>query len=664
MTTLGNDLTAERDKDHTTIYKYGRLLKRVAIGNGHATTRRLLIVELVNDMGARPSKVAEALAISRQTVNNTLATYKQFGVDGLLHSEKRGTGNKARWHEQRRQQAREVASNGNHQTALPLTEQAPDNFTHTHDWQKSRYAGGLIFSAILEKDWNFIAFFAGAYGKLVNVFLLFAQMLIHGIKSVEQLKAVKSQELGVVCGLDRAPSRTTFSTWLHAVAEKAQALLLVKKFFVNQIKAGLVSCYILYADGHFIPYSGKARVHKGYFTQRRLAMPGQTDIVFHDATGRLVYFQLEEGNGDLRQVIEEISMEVKSHFHEPISPLVVSDRGSWGVEHFVRMSPHRLLTWEKYTNDAEIQALPAALFSEPITVNEHRYRFYEFAEKQTYWNDDKTVSVALRRIVIWNMESNRRPVCVSNDTLEDAVFLGQAMLGRWGKSENGFKYLAERFNPHYIPLLQATEESKNQEIDNPIYKELETQKQKIKKQLQKNATQLANIEEAYNRDSSVRANSKRQRLLGERTAIESALATLEEKLQTTPERTTLAQATDGRETFKVINREGKNLFDLVQAMVWNARRTLIDMLRNHYHDERDLVNLLDHISRCHGWIKSTPDAVYVRLEPMDRPCYRAAQKEFCDSLNNLKSRLPNGKILKFSVGAAPNSVQKSDDFLG
>jgi hypothetical protein len=327
------------------------------------------------------------------------------------------------------------------------------------------------------------------------------------------------------------------------------------------------------------------------------------------------------------------------------------------------MSPHRLLTWEKYTNDAAIQALPADLFSEAITVNEHRYRFYEFPEKQTYWSDDKTISVALRRIVIWNVDSNRRPVCVSNDTLEDTVFLGQAMLGRWGNSENGFKYMAERFNPHYIPLLQATEESKNHEIDNQIYKELETQKQHINRSLQKNANQLATLEEAYNQDGRVRANSKRQRLLGERTALESELAVLAEKLQTTPERTTLAEATNGKETFKAIDREGKNLFDLVQAMVWNARRTLTDMLRKHYHDERDVVNVLDHISCCHGWIKSTADAVLVRLEPLDRPRYRAAQKELCDSLNNLKSRLPNGKILKFSVGLAPTGVQKSGDFL-
>lgn len=658
MLKLGNGLTAERDKKYVTLYKNGSLLKRVDISQ--ATKRRLFIVELVNDLGVSKSDVAEALAISRQTIHNTLDTYEHFGVDGLLHSEKRGSGNKARSHEQRRQQARADQRNQNDQAVLPLTtegplkaEQAPENFNATHDWQVSRYAGGMIFSAILEKDWNFTAFFATTYGKLVNVFIFFAQMLVHGIPSIEQLKAVKSRELGVVCGVERAPSRTKFSLWLHAAAEKAHGVVMIKQFFVKQIKAGLVSCYLFYVDGHFIPYSGHERVHKGYSTQRRLAMPGQTAIVFHDATGRIIYFQLEEGKGDLRHTIEVMAAETKKHLDESDLPLFVSDRETWSIEHFIQMSSYRLLTWEKYTNEAEIKALSADLFSEPITINEHRYRFYEFPDKQTYWDADKKLSVALRRIVIWNLNSDRRPVCVSNDSREDTVFLGQAMLGRWGKSENGFKYIAERFNPHYIPLLRATQESENQEIDNPIYKELEKQKQQLNNKLQKNANQLADVQEVYNQDGSVRANSKHQRLAAERTALESAIQVVVEKLRATPKRATLAEATNGRETFKVIDREGKNLFDLVQAMVWNARRTLIDMLKKHYHDERDVVNLLDHISHCHGWIKTTADAVYVRLEAMDLQRHRAAQREFCDSLNHLQACLPNGKMLQFSVGRKP-----------
>jgi len=651
MTKLGNSLGAERDGNYVTLYKNGILLKRVNISK--AFDRRFLIVELVNDFGACAGKVADALKISRQTVYNTLDTYQEYGIEGLFDSKKSTTGNKARMHEQRRKQEHETVIDT--QTVLQFMDEEPENYNQTHDWQKSRYAGGLIFSAILEKDWNFMSFFAGTYGKFVNVFIIFAQMLIHGINSIEQLKTVKSRELGLVCGMDKTPSRTTFSLWVHAVAKKAHALVLIKQFFLNQIKAGLVSCYLLYVDGHFIPYSGKECIHKGYYTQRRLAMPGQTTIVFHDSNGRIVYFQIEEGNGDLRQAIEDISAEIQHHFSESISPLIVSDRASWGIEHFQRMSQYRFLTWEKNINEDEINTISDDWFSQTITVNKHRYCFYEFAEKQTYWNSDKTVSVDLRRIVIWNLNSNKRSVCVSNDSIEDSVFLGQAMLGRWGKSENGFKYIADRFNPHYIPLLQVTKKSEKQEIANPIYKELEKQKAKLKNKLQKNAHKLADVKEVYNQDGRVRLNSKRQRLVRERAELENEIETIANKLQTTPTRTTLEQATNGQKSFKVIDQEAKNIYDLVQAMVWNARRTLIDLLKKHYQDERDVVNLFDHISRCHGWIKSTKFAVHVRLEAMDLPRYRLAQKEFCNTLNNLKPRLLNGKLLIFSVGKAPLS---------
>jgi len=235
------------------------------------------------------------------------------------------------------------------------------------------------------------------------------------------------------------------------------------------------------------------------------------------------------------------------------------------------------------------------------------------------------------------------------------------MLGRWGVSENSFKYMAERFNPHYIPLLRATQESTRQEIANPAYQELEAEKQKVKKQLQKNANKLAVVAEAFNKDGSVRFNSKRQRLLAERSASEEELGTIESKLQQTPARVSLPELTQGHERFKIIDCEAKNLFDLVQAMVWNARRTLIEMLRQYYYDERDLVNLLDHISRCHGWIKTTSEAIHVRLEAMDLPRYRAAQEELCNALTNLAAPLPNGKTFIFSVGDEPSqeSVQKN-----
>ena len=649
MTALGkNGLSIERQKNSLTLYQFNIPVKTIAVND--AFKRRLLTVELVNDYGVNISRAAKGLEMSRTTVYNTLKRYENDGVSGLFHRQTRTVGNKARSHEKSRKD-RKV----NHQQiTLPLYEPSPDCFTEPHDWQSSRYAGGLIFSALLEKDWQFMSFFSNVYGKFFHVFIVFAQMLVHGIQSIEQLKAIRRREFRLVCGMDRMPSRQTFSKQLHVVTQLGSAVGLIKRFFLYQLKSGLVSSYLLYVDGHFIPYSGKASVHKGYSTQRRLAMPGQTNLVFHDATGRIVYFQLEEGKGNLRQVIESLSKEVQEYFKESVSPLIVSDREVWSIEHFNRMLSYRFLTWEKHTDSAKIDALSEDEFSEPVVINDHIYRFYEFPQKKRYFNSDKTKSIDLRRIVIWNLSSDCRSVCVSNDGHEKVQFLGQAMLGRWGKSENGFKYLKERFNPHYIPLMNTAEESLNQEVDNPIVKELMQQINKINKQLQKNANELVSAVEYYNRDGTIRANSKRQRLLRERSALETELNSVKQRLEAVPARISKREASHGKKSIKIIDREAKNCFDLVQAMVWNARRTLVDILKNHYSDPRDVVNLLDHITHSHGWIKNTEKTVMVRLEPMDLPAFRNAQKEFCRALNNLKSQLPNGKLLMFSVGDKPN----------
>jgi transposase len=646
-TNMGNHLAGELSNGHFTVYKNGTFLKHIEIKN--AFERRNLIVDLVLNMQAQPTNVAKAMQISPQTVHNVVQAYKKKGSQSLLDNSRRGTGNKARELENERAQIKQIAQEL--QINLEFTNELPEYFDQNSDWQQTRYAGGLIFSAILEKNWNFIGFFASVYGKLAKICITFAQMLVHNVESIEQLKALKFNEFGLVCGLTKnSPSRTTFSKWLHLAADKGYALVMKTRFFRDQIINGLVSVYLLYVDGNFKTYTGKQRLHHGFSTQRQLAMPGQTTYYFHDSTGRIVYFNIEEGHGDLRQNIETMSQEFQRQFSENQTPLIVSDRETWSVDFFYRMAGYRILTWEKNTDTEKLKELAHELFSETVTVNANSYRFYEFPEKKAYSNTDGTRSVALRRIVIWNLKADRRVACVSNDTLEDKMYLGRAMLGRWGNSENGFKYMDERFNPHYIPLLDATRESENQLMPNPAIKELKKEKKKIEKQLQQNANRSVGVEKVYNKDGSERFNSKYQRLLNEREVLETELAAVNEKLKNSPERINLKETTNGKKSFKVIDNEAKNLFDLTASMVWNARRTLIDMMRRHYNDERDVVNLLDHITRCQGWIKSTQQAVLVKLEPMDLPRYRVAQKEFINELNGLKPCMPNGKLIIFSVG--------------
>ena len=64
------------------VYRYGTWNKRVNLRDKAA--RRLLVVELMQQ-GVNQSQLAAALKLSRQTLHNYRESYREFGVQGLLH---------------------------------------------------------------------------------------------------------------------------------------------------------------------------------------------------------------------------------------------------------------------------------------------------------------------------------------------------------------------------------------------------------------------------------------------------------------------------------------------------------------------------------------------------------------------------------------------------
>lgn len=58
-----------------------------------------------------------------------------------------------------------------------------------------------------------------------------------------------------------------------------------------------VVMWLWFTDGHLLPYTGKRKVHSGYNTQRRMMVPGRTNLVTSDGSGRIVDFEIQEGKG-------------------------------------------------------------------------------------------------------------------------------------------------------------------------------------------------------------------------------------------------------------------------------------------------------------------------------------------------------------------------------
>ncbi len=706
---IGDGYSIEwRSAKLVTVYRYGVPYRHVEINAG--IDKRRLAVELIMEAQVTKSKLAKALRVSRQSIDNWENTFLKSGFEGLVNSYKGGvrkgrankaeklpTGNKSKQLAVDRRQKREYlqeqqliinfespgiaepcydkaikqdqaspVEDGSGAEAEPTaieyreTEQVPiyqevklpELFEETYDFRENRYAGSFIYWGIFQKVFSIMGLCRQMIGHYGFVLYIFAMMMINGFGSIEQLKTVYKREFGNLVGIKQLLSKPNIWKFVHNLCRLAKSGQLIDKFFHQQAKNSVVSLYWLYIDGHFVPYYGKDTVHSGFYTQRGQAMPGQTEMFVHDCRGRIVYFEIQEGKGDLKTMMRQMSEKWQGYIGD-MAPLIIVDREAWGVEHFLSLAGYRFVTWEKFSDSKELQAISEESFSDKFFVNNKAYRAFE--DKKTYW-DNKKNHITLRRIVIWNQKTGRRVACVCQDDEESTLSIATAMLGRWGCSENAFKHMGAQIDMHYNPQLDTSSNSAEQSIANPQLKKLKDNKAKLKKELAKTERSLGKIALKNNKDGSLRKSKRRDSLTAKMAQLKAAITETEEKITNCPERIDIGEIT--RKHFKVIETEGKNYWNLTEALFWNSRKRLIDIFRVFLPNERDLLPVLNAITKSRGWIKSTKETIVIRLEPLETPRFHAAQIQLCRYLNEQEIRLENGKLLLYDVGPDPRgSVQ-------
>jgi len=679
---IGNGLILDynRVKQTATLYRKGTYIKKVDLSDNVAT--KLLVVETV-ELGAKKSKLALVLNISRQTIHNYVEIKKHFGLTGLIHGnmslvqpgqrEPRNkpspglvSGNKAQLVAKIRQQA----SDGREQRRSSLTssfsyngkEQSVENseqpFVEEHDWEATRYAGVFSYLIPLVTEWKWLQLVMGYFGAGYKIFMIFLLMAARNIRSIEQLKNVRVREAGAVLGIKRIPSRPTVWQWFYSVAKQKLSELLKKDYFRYQIRAGLVSLWLWFTDGHLLPYTGKKKVRWAYNTQRRMPFPGQTNMVTCDVSGRVVDFEIQEGRGDLRNYIKALCEKWAADV--PQCPGMVFDREGNGTGFFSRLVKCGIpfSTWEKDADTKKLAALDDALFIKDLKFNGKEYSYFEGEKSFTYIPKNSTDetekhSFTLRRFYIWNKSSNRRTSGLAwsgakDMNSEDCVC---AILSRWGASENTFKHLGNRHPQEYHPGFKLAT-SEHQDIANPAIKEKERLISRLKNGLNKLYKKFAGAQQSVNKDGTPRKNSYQEQLKNTIAEQERELERLQQEKSRLPNRVDVSTIENYR-SFQRIDNEGKNLFDFVTCSVWNARKQLTDWLRLFFNQDNELVDLFYAITDCQGWIKSTKNEVIVRLEPLQQPKRRLAQEQLCRRLTAQGAQTPQGKWLVIEAGESP-----------
>ena len=660
----------------------GIVIKRCKLAD--KTDKKLLVIEAL-EHGAMKSRLASALQMSRQTIDNYQGTVKHFGLDGLIkgydpsdskslrkqrerHAKhnKRIPGNRARQLEQIRREKRQAREEQKHEQSVfkfgyednaILVEAENQPFSEQHDWESSRYAGVATYLVVLITEWKWLQLVMGYFGSGFKIFMVFVLMAARNIRSIEKLKNVRHREAGIVLGLKQLASKPKLWQWFYSVSDQGRSISLLSDYFRYQICSGLVGLQIWFTDGHLLPYTGKQPVHYSYNTQRRMPVAGQTSMVTCDQHGRIVGFEIHEGKGNLKQYI--LNLADKYNDDLPCSAVMVFDREGSAKSFYSKLvlAGRPFVSWQKNINTEKLAAIEDCKFDEPFEFNGKSYKVFE-DEKIITCDPAEDAEIGqhcfkLRHIFIWNQSSKRKTCALAwtGDTKMSTIDCASAILHRWGASENTFKHTKERHPLHYHPGFKLVE-SDRQEIKNPALKQKADQIKRIKKELKKLYKKLSKAKEVLNKDGSPRENSVRERIKNEIDNYEAELDKLNEEKKTLPEKVDPTTLEDYK-SIKKIDNEGKNLFDFVTVSVWNARKMMVNWLRSFYSQDNDVVDLFYAIADCHGWIKNTKTEVIVRLEPLQQHSRRMAQEELCRKLTNMGAQTPNGKWIKIEVGESP-----------
>jgi transposase-like protein len=665
---IGKSLAIKKtsDKNIVHLYKNGSFVKVQKLFP--AVERRLFVVDLVDRQGATMTKLASSLGITRQSIKNWVDIYQKHGSTGLVNNTKdswkknpkRFTGNKVLDLQQERKEARqelkkqELTINFEPEAQVEEKHCGPANalYSEEFDYQENRYGGSMLYLSMIIGDLGFLKHLSSLIGSYLWVPLMFVMMHVNKIFSTEQLKIVYRKEFGQILGLKTLPHLSKVREEIWGLVDLKQATEGVTKFIKLQIIKGAVSIWRIFLDGHLVPYSGKEKVHKAHSTQRDMMMPGQSEFFAHDSSGNIVYFDIQEGKGDIVESLRQVSLRVKP-YNGGTPPLVVVDRELWGVEVFLSLKGYRFVTWEKNCDKAKLRKLDNSCFTGKLTLNDKNYILFE--QDKTYRSADKK-SIKLRRIISRNTGTGETFAIVTNDKSENTKTIANSMLNRWGCSENGFKHMGTRTNMHYNPAWNIGAESQKQDICNPGYIDLKKKLKKKKWELTKIQKELGKKELKLKKDGKPRRSTVRDNWIKKRGKLEKEIRQINQEISECPERIDIRQT--GGKTFKVIDTEAKKWWNISEMIFWNSRKKLAKLLYAYLPDHRDLLPVLDAITSSRGWMKSSKDTIVVRIEPLETPRFRDAQIQLCRYLNHQKIKLPNGKLLQYDVAENPFRVKK------
>ena len=461
---------------------------------------------------------------------------------------------------------------------------------------------------------------------------------------VEQdFKLLPRYQMGGIIGRVKLPSLSLYRQRIaQLVGQMDMGEVMVQA--ARRAHAVLEFSKVVYIDGHFIPYYGNSATLYGYNPQRRLAMHGREYFFVHDENGLPVYATISDGYRDMRHYIEEVDQRLRGIYGVGEKELLeIFDRGGYSKSFCVGIAEKiRFICWR-----SDARAVPAVGRGQwvEVIVERQANEYGEPKHKRLQgWERQREFTAQGRKArlrEIWVKDGRKVSPALTNDFQLPPAEVVRALTRRWGAQENMFKELKQhgidrihsyRKEPYgqeflYSAGLEDEAQGVTHQIGNPKIRLLNREISKLRAQKRTVAERIGKLEKAGKKDQ---GKELRRKLAG----IERKITIRMNKRARLPKKVRMIDRIEEEKIVRLSDAK-KLFFDWLKMNgIW-AKRQLVEIVKPHYKDLRDVNKFVRSILRSRTYVHRNGDALHVSFPPQRSPNSAKALQAVCDYLNTL-----------------------------
>ncbi len=533
-----------------------------------------------------------------------------------------------------------------------------------HDAHNGLHYGGvlLIIPALLSqgllKSKDIYKYEDSYYYSIESIILTLAIMALCRIKNIEQLKNVRSGEIGRLIGMDRIPEAKCLRGKVQYLATQNKAQQWneeLMELWKDDITKHTEAEFVLYVDGHVSIYNGyKAILPSKYISRQKLCLSATSEYWVNDGDS-LPYMVV---TGQLNEKLQEIIIDwiipqlIKVGYIKAIEdPLtyaqtpqctLVFDREAYDFDFFDKLwQQHRvaIITYRKFVKDKWEQTD----FTPYEILDKENKSTMDICEKPLT-RDNKTY----REIRKLSSSGHQTAIITTHPTMK-TQYIAFYMFNRWTQ-ENFFKYMMANYN--FDQIIEYGTETLDPELKivNPTYKKYGYQLKKLREKLSRRKAHLykfTNDQSELTIDQQKKSDTKTAQLVLE---IQQMQAQEKELLLLRSEQTYYVKLKDmpPEQQYNKLKTQSKLLLNIIKMICYRAETAVANIVNEKLSSKMDEKRMLvKQIIQTPADI--LPDyqnnILYITIHSMTNQRYNQVVLKLLEVLNESKAIFPGTELL-------------------